>query len=66
MKTGKTTEHWISHTKYDCSTCSFVFTRDGKEVAMPIADRSRGEAAELVQSLQLFDARTGALPGPCR
>lgn len=57
--TGKIAEHWITHTKYDCSTCSFVFTRDGKEVAMPIADRSQGEAAELVQSLQLFDAQTG-------
>lgn len=59
VTTGKVAEHWIPHAKYDCSTCSFVFTRDGKEVAMPIADRSQGEAAELVQSLQLFDAQTG-------
>ncbi|GAB4058438.1 TolB family protein [Catellatospora paridis] len=59
VATGKTTEHWFSHTNYNCSLCNFVFTRDGKEVALPIADRSQGEAAELVQSLQLFDAQTG-------
>ncbi|GAA1363019.1 TolB family protein [Catellatospora chokoriensis] len=58
VATGKTTEHWFSQ-GYNCSMCSFVFTRDGKEVALPIADRSQGEAAELVQSLQLFDAQTG-------
>ncbi|MFD0591303.1 YncE family protein [Catellatospora coxensis] len=59
VTTGKVAEHWIDRTKYECSSCSFVFTRDGKEVAMPLADRSQGEAAELVRSLQLFDARTG-------
>lgn len=58
VATGKTTEHWFGQ-RYNCSLCNFVFTRDGKEVALPIADRSQGEAAELVQSLQLFDALTG-------
>ncbi|MEU8007252.1 hypothetical protein AB0B66_39335 [Catellatospora sp. NPDC049111] len=57
--TGKFTEHWLDRTKYDCSNCAFVFTRDGKEVAMAIPDRSQGEAAELVRSVQLFDAGTG-------
>ncbi|WP_144120091.1 TolB family protein [Catellatospora sichuanensis] len=57
--TGKVAEHWLPRGTYDCSLCTFVFTRDGKEVAMAIADRSLGEAAELVRSVQLFDAQTG-------
>ena len=54
----KTTKNYIHG--YDCSTCEFVFTRDGGEVAMAIPDRSGGEAAELVRSVQLFDVVTGA------
>lgn len=57
--TGKVRRQWIDHDKYDCSQCDFTWTRDGKEVVMAIADRSGGEAAERVGSLQLFDAETG-------
>jgi hypothetical protein len=62
-QTGKETKHWIDHgtpAEYDCSECSFTWTRDGKQVVLPIADRSGGEARDGVQQLQLFDATTGA------
>jgi dipeptidyl aminopeptidase/acylaminoacyl peptidase len=59
-QTGTTTEHWIDRPAYDCSECSFTFTRDGRQVVLPIADRSGGEGAERVTRLQLFDATTGA------
>jgi hypothetical protein len=57
--TGTVTEHWIDTTVYDCSECTFSWSRDGREVVLAIADRSGGEAAELVARLQLFDAATG-------
>src|SRR5262249_31694497 len=53
-------KHWIDHGTYDCSQCSVVWTRDGRSVALAIADRSFGEADDLVRSVQLFDAATGA------
>ena len=66
-RTGAIRKHWIDHDKYDCSICSFTWTRDGREVVMTIADRSGGEAEERVSGLQLFDAGTGqpaqSLPG---
>lgn len=58
--TGTVTKHWIDWPAYDCSVCSFSWTRDGKQIVLPIADRSGGEAAERVKRLQLFDAATGA------
>jgi hypothetical protein len=52
------TRHWINHARYDCSRCTFVWF--GPEtVVLPIADRSGGEAAELVDRLEEFDATTG-------
>jgi hypothetical protein len=60
-RTGTETKHWIDHAAYDCSVCWFTWTRDGKQVVLPIADRSGGEGGgERVQRLQLFDATTGA------
>lgn len=59
-QTGTVAKHWIDRTAYDCSLCSFSWTRDGKQIVLPIADRSGGEAAERVKRLQLFDAATGA------
>jgi dipeptidyl aminopeptidase/acylaminoacyl peptidase len=59
-QTGTVTKHWIDHTAYDCSVCSFTWTRDGKQLVLAIADRSGGEAAERVTRLQLFNATTGA------
>jgi dipeptidyl aminopeptidase/acylaminoacyl peptidase len=59
-QTGTATEHWIDRAAYDCSVCAFTWTRDGKQVVLPIADRSGGEGAERVTRLQLFDATTGA------
>ncbi|MBV1850491.1 hypothetical protein [Catellatospora tritici] len=59
-KTAKLTEHWIDHSAYDCSFCAFTFTRDGREVALSLADRSGGEAHEYTRAVQLFDAATGA------
>lgn len=56
--TGTLTKHWIDPA-YDCSECTFGWSRDGREVVLAIADRSGGEAAELVARLQLFDAATG-------
>jgi hypothetical protein len=58
-QTGAVSKHWIDHSAYDCSQCSFSWTRDGREVVMAVADRSGGEAAEKVSRLQLFDAATG-------
>jgi hypothetical protein len=58
-RTGTVRKQWIDADRYDCSQCRFTWTRDGKEVVMPIADRSGGEAEERVASLQLFDAETG-------
>ncbi|MET7418660.1 hypothetical protein [Dactylosporangium sp. NPDC005555] len=58
-ETGAVRRHWIDHGRYDCSQCTFTWTRDGGAVVLPIADRSGGEAAELVDSLQSFDATTG-------
>ncbi|GIH17173.1 hypothetical protein [Rugosimonospora africana] len=58
--TGAVTKHWIDRAAYDCSECTFTFTRDGKQVVLPVADRSGGEGAERVTRLQLFDATTGA------
>ncbi|WP_327004274.1 hypothetical protein OHA72_56075 [Dactylosporangium sp. NBC_01737] len=59
-RTGTVRKQWIDADRYDCSQCSFTWTRDGTEVVMPIADRSGGEAEERVASLQLFNADTGA------
>ncbi|GAA1384036.1 TolB family protein [Catellatospora chokoriensis] len=59
-RTGAVTKRWIDHSAYGCSRCSFSWTRDGREIVMAVADRSGGEAAELVSRLQLFDAATGA------
>ncbi|GAA2366645.1 hypothetical protein Cme02nite_29860 [Catellatospora methionotrophica] len=59
VASGKASVHWVDRSRYDCSQCSFVFTRDGKEIAMAVANRAGGEAAELVASVQLFDATTG-------
>ncbi|GAA2602350.1 hypothetical protein GCM10010399_36320 [Dactylosporangium fulvum] len=59
-RTGTVTKHWIDVSKHDCSMCNFSWTRDGREVAMAVADRSGGESAEKVSRLQLFDAETGA------
>ena len=58
-QTGAISKHWIDHDRYDCSRCDFTWTRNGQEVAMPIADRSGGEAEERVSDLQLFNADTG-------
>jgi dipeptidyl aminopeptidase/acylaminoacyl peptidase len=58
-RTGEVRKQWIDADRYDCSQCTFTWTRDGKEVALPIADRSAGEAEERVAGLQLFDAETG-------
>lgn len=58
-ETGVAEEHWIDTGTYDCSMCEFVWMRDGREVAMAVADRRGGEAHEYVSSVQLFDARTG-------
>jgi hypothetical protein len=58
--TGAVTKHWVNHSTYDCSQCSFSWTRDGREVVMAVADRSGGEGAEYVGGLQLFNAATGA------
>jgi Tol biopolymer transport system component len=59
-RTGKVRQHWIDRDRYDCSQCSFTWTRDGREVVMPIADRSGGEAEDRVSRIQLFDVETGA------
>jgi dipeptidyl aminopeptidase/acylaminoacyl peptidase len=59
-QTGIETKHWIDRAAYDCSMCSFTWTRDGKQVILPVADRSNGEGGERVKRLQLFDATTGA------
>jgi hypothetical protein len=56
---GALTKHWIDLNNYDCSDCRFAFSRDGREIVLAIANRLRGENAELVDSLQLFDAATG-------
>lgn len=70
--TGAVTAHWIDHSAYNCSQCSFSWSRDGREVVVEIADRSRGEGMDRVAALQFFDAATGrptrtvkvkALPG---
>jgi WD40 repeat protein len=58
-RTGEIRRHWIDHERYNCSQCTFSWTRDGREVVLPIADRSGGEAEERVAGLQLFDAGTG-------
>ncbi|WP_433055283.1 hypothetical protein [Dactylosporangium sp. CS-033363] len=57
---GMTTRFQIDRNRYDCSQCSFSFTRDGREVVLALADRSLGEAGDLVSALQFFDAKTGA------
>jgi hypothetical protein len=57
--TGAVTPHWIDHSAYDCSDCTYGWSRDGREVVVGIADRSRGEAMELVARLQFFDAASG-------
>jgi hypothetical protein len=57
--TGERHDHWLDPHRYDCSMCHFVFTRDGKEVALAISDREGGEGAETVAKVQLFDAATG-------
>ncbi|WP_433213494.1 hypothetical protein ACQP00_02080 [Dactylosporangium sp. CS-047395] len=57
---GMTSYHQVDHTRYDCSQCSFSFTRDGREVVLALADRSLGEAGDLVSALQFFDAKTAA------
>ncbi|MDI1465361.1 hypothetical protein QEZ54_30775 [Catellatospora sp. KI3] len=59
-KTAKRTEHWFDHGTYDCSFCALTFTRDGREVALSITDRSAGEAHDYTRAVQLFDAETGA------
>lgn len=59
-RTGTARKQWIDVDRYDCSQCTFTWTRDGREVALTIADRSGGEAEERVSGLQLFDAETGA------
>ncbi|MFI5906115.1 hypothetical protein [Dactylosporangium sp. NPDC051541] len=59
-RTGAVTKHPVDRTLYDCSRCSYAFTRDGREVLMPLADRSGGEAVERVRGLQFFNADTGA------
>lgn len=46
--------------KYDCSMCQFVWTRDGREVALGIAARRGGEAHEFFSGIQMFDAQTGS------
>ncbi|MFF5232472.1 hypothetical protein [Dactylosporangium sp. NPDC000521] len=60
-QTGEVRRHWIDHDRFDCSQCSFAWTRDGGSVVLPIADRSGGEAEaeERVARLQYFDATTG-------
>ncbi|MGI5177174.1 hypothetical protein ACQEVZ_12655 [Dactylosporangium sp. CA-152071] len=57
--TGEVRRHWIDHDRYDCSECTFTWTRDGGGVTLPIADRSGGEAEERVDHLQYFDATSG-------
>lgn len=57
---GDVRKHWIDVTKYDCSQCRFVWSRDGREVAMALADRRGGESHEYVSGIQFFDASTGA------
>jgi RNA polymerase sigma-70 factor (sigma-E family) len=57
--TGAVTAHWIDHSAYNCSDCTWSWSRDGREVAVAIADRSRGEAMELVAWVQFFDAESG-------
>ncbi len=42
--TGAATKHWIDGNQFDCSTCAFSWTRDGREIVMAIADRSGGRA----------------------
>ncbi len=59
-RTGTVSKHWIDRDRYDCSQCTFTWTRDGKEVALTLADRSGGEAEERISGLQLFDAASGA------
>jgi hypothetical protein len=58
-RTGNVIAFTVDRAKYDCSRCTYGFTRDGKEVVMPLADRSGGEAVERVRGLQFFDVRTG-------
>ncbi|MEV4511282.1 hypothetical protein AB0K00_20190 [Dactylosporangium sp. NPDC049525] len=58
--TGTIGKHWIDVDRYDCSECIFTWTRDGREVSVPIADRSGGEAEERVSRLQFFNVETGA------
>jgi hypothetical protein len=60
VRTGRVTKHPVDHTKYDCSQCAYSFTRDGREVVLALADRSLGEAGDLVAALQFFNATTGA------
>ncbi|GAA3448797.1 hypothetical protein [Dactylosporangium matsuzakiense] len=58
-RTGKLTRHVVDRTHYDCDRCEYAFTRNGKEVLMPIADRSGGEGEQRVLGLQFFNAATG-------
>ncbi|MFG2039450.1 hypothetical protein [Dactylosporangium sp. NPDC048998] len=59
-RTGTVSKHWVDVSRYDCSQCTYSWSRDGREIVMAIADRSGGESAEKVSRLQLFDAATGA------
>ena len=48
-RTGTVSKHWVDVSRYDCSLCTFSWSRDGREIVMAIADRSGGESAEKVR-----------------
>lgn len=47
--------HWIDTSRFDTGEVAFSWYPDGKQVLTTIADRSAGEAQDLVDHLQLFD-----------
>ncbi|HZM77219.1 MAG TPA: hypothetical protein VFC19_15915 [Candidatus Limnocylindrales bacterium] len=57
-RTGRVSSHRVDTLRFDCSMCTFAWSRDGSQVALGITNR-RGEGSELFAGVQFFDARTG-------